>query len=60
MKLEQAIDSAKACGLRTYREAYYNIYHHVMNIFIYSEINAEMKELIEDLKPYMDKLDEEF
>ena len=60
MKLVEAIDLAKTCGLRTYREAYYNVYHHAMNIFIYSEINTEMKELMEDLKPHLDNLDEEF
>ena len=58
MKLNEAIDIAKGCGLKTYREAYSNVLIHAMNLFVYSEIDNEMLELREELEPYMDNLDE--
>lgn len=50
MKLEHAFKIAKACGLSTVEDAILNIELHVLNIFDYSEIKNEMKELYEDLK----------
>lgn len=60
MKLERALELARSCGMSTYREAYSNVNYHAMNIFAYDKINDELRELAEELKPYMDKLDEKF
>lgn len=60
MKLNKAIELAKACGLNTYRQAYFNIRYHAMNIFVYDKINDELNELVEDLEPYRDRLDDKF
>ena len=50
MKLNIAVELAKACGLSTYGEAMANINHKAMNIFSYDKISEELKELNDDFQ----------
>lgn len=50
MKLKDAIEIAKDCGLETIGEAIYNIKLHAGNIFNYGEEIAEYKELCDEFK----------
>ena len=45
MKLISAVDIAKACGLRTIKDAFANIDIHCMSIFAYTRIEEELIEL---------------
>ena len=45
MKLEECIKIGKDCGLTTLGEAYDNINHSAMSLFIWGEIPKEMAEL---------------
>jgi len=45
MKLEECIKIGKDCGLTTLGEAYDNINHSAMSLFIWGEILREMAEL---------------
>ena len=45
MKLEECIKIGKDCGLTTLGEAYDNINHSAMSLFIWGEIPREMIEL---------------
>lgn len=45
MKLEEAVKIGRDCGLTTYQEALDNINYHVLNIFVYDEIEKELEEL---------------
>ena len=45
MKLAQAIPLAEACGLTTVGQAVMNVEMHALNIFKYSEMEGEIKEL---------------
>ena len=56
MKLETAVEIAKACDLTTYQEALDNINYHAMNAFAYTEIATELKELADDFKASGHKL----
>ena len=49
MKLIDAIDLAKACGLKTVKEAFSNVDLHAMNIFSYTKIYDELKELRDEI-----------
>jgi|SaaInlStandDraft_4_1057021.scaffolds.fasta_scaffold13543_4 hypothetical protein len=50
MKLDQALRIGKECGMETVQEALANIQGHAMNMFPYSEIDAELVELYLDSK----------
>lgn len=50
MKLKDAVEIAKACGLTTIGEAVFNIKFHAMCIFEYGKEVEEYKELIEECK----------
>ena len=50
MKLKSALDIAKDCGLHTVGEALLNIEIHALNIFNYSKLEDEIKELHLELK----------
>lgn len=52
MKLIDAIDIAKACGLTTIGEAVFNIKIHAMNIFTYGEETKEISELEKEASLY--------
>jgi hypothetical protein len=52
MKLTQALQIAKDCGLETIGEAIYNIAIHAGNIFNYGEEITEYEELCKDFKVY--------
>lgn len=60
MKLQTAVELAKECGLKTYGEAIMNVRHHAMNIFTYSEIGTELKELHDEFNESEFCQDEEF
>lgn len=45
MKLQQALETARDCGLETVGEAIYNINIHAPNLFSYDKMNDELKEL---------------
>jgi len=45
MKLEDCINIAKECGLSTLGEAYDNIDNHVLNLFVFDEVQSELQEL---------------
>lgn len=45
MKLQQALEIARSCGLETVGEAILNIKMHSTSLFAYPELDAELKEL---------------
>jgi len=45
MKLDAAIALGDACGLETIEECVCNVEMHAMSLFLYSEVEAELKEL---------------
>lgn len=45
MKLQQALEIARSCGLETVGEAILNIKMHSPSLFAYSELDAELAEL---------------
>ena len=45
MKLSEALDMGYGCGLEEVDECIKNIRAHAPNLFLYSEINAELTEL---------------
>ncbi len=49
MKKQQALETAYICGLRTVGEAYDNVCLHAPNLFKYSEIEAQLNELADEL-----------
>lgn len=50
MKVKEAIELGKACGLETIKECIINIEIHSPSLFAYTKINEELNELYEDLK----------
>ncbi len=50
MKLKEALEIGRDCGLDTVSEAILNIRFHAMNIFAYDEERLEYNELIEDFE----------
>ena len=50
MKLKDALEIGKECGLTTVSEAIYNIRLHAMNIFLYGEEQKEYHELCEEYR----------
>lgn len=52
MKVKEACEIAKDCGLETIGEAILNIELHVLSLFSYDEIDKELRELYEDAKNY--------
>lgn len=48
MKLVEAIDIGKACGLDSIEECVDNIVIHAGSFFAYSEMNKELDELISE------------
>ena len=55
MKLNEAIDLGKECGLETIEECLLNVELHSTSLFAYSKLNQELTELYEDLeKQYPD------
>lgn len=50
MRLEEAVEIARECGLETYGEAYRNIVVHAMNLFAYPSIPEEIQELERELE----------
>lgn len=52
MKLKTALELGQECGLTTVGDAVYNIRLHAMNIFEYSKINEEYKELIDECNEF--------
>lgn len=57
MKLIDAIDLAKACGLKTVREAFSNVDLHATMIFSYKEMEGELQELYVEVKNLFDEMD---
>ena len=53
MKLAQAIEIGKSCGLTTLNEIVYNIKLHAIQLFDYDNIDKELQELDEDVYNYM-------
>ena len=52
MKVKEACEIAEECGLETIGEAILNIEIHATSLFLYSELNKELRELYEDAKNY--------
>jgi len=52
MKLKDAIEFGKDCGLNTVEECVSNIEIHAMNLFRYTEINKELKELYDEYNTF--------
>ena len=50
MKLQEAIEIGKECGLETIEECINNVTFHSTSFFAYDELEAECDELYEDLK----------
>jgi len=50
MKLKEALEIAKDCGLEDVGESLYNITMHAMSIFNYNEEKQEIEELFKDFK----------
>lgn len=50
MKLKEAREIGKECGLSTDAECIANIEIHCMNLFPYSDIDKELQELMDDCK----------
>ena len=48
MKLINALELGKECGLKNVSSSLLNVEHYAMNMFVYSEINKEFKELVEE------------
>ena len=55
MTLKACLEIGNDCGLKTVGEAIYNINLHAGNIFDYSKINIEMKELLDEAKDLFSK-----
>ena len=47
MKIQEALEIAEDCGLETVGEAIYNIQIHAPSLFSYSDIDKELKELVD-------------
>ncbi|WP_294402451.1 hypothetical protein [uncultured Clostridium sp.] len=60
MKLSDAVEIAKECGLTTYGEAIMNVRIHAMNIFNYDEIEDELNELVKEFNESGKDIDDEF
>lgn len=54
MKLYDACDIGKACGLETVGEAVLNISMHAISIFAYDQLNDELNELYSEADAYDD------
>jgi hypothetical protein len=54
MKLIDVVLQGKFCGLETVEECILNFELHMMQIFPYSELERECKELIKDVQAYED------
>lgn len=50
MKLAEAIDIGKECGLETIEESILNIELHSVSLFLYDKIREELNELYQELK----------
>ena len=50
MRLAEALEIADICGLETKGEAVNNIMLHVLNLFVYEDIDKELAELVSDAK----------
>ena len=50
MKLKQALELGKICGLETPEECVNNVITHAMQLFYWPDIQKEIDELIEDAK----------
>jgi DNA phosphorothioation-dependent restriction protein DptG len=50
MKLGECLSTAYICGLESVEEAIFNIEHLATNLFIYEEIDNELKELFQEFK----------
>jgi hypothetical protein len=49
MKLEEALEIGKECGLTTIEECVLNIEIHAPNLFAYTEIDKELRELYDEV-----------
>lgn len=57
MKLINAVDIAKSCGLNTIKEAFANIDIHATMVFSYKEMEGELQELYVEVKNLFEEMD---
>ncbi len=48
MKFKEAQQLGRGCGLATPAEWIWNVINHAQNLFVYTEMNQEIEELLQD------------
>jgi dihydroorotate dehydrogenase len=59
MKLVDAVDIAKACGLTTIKDAFANIDIHATMVFAYTKMEEELNELYKEIIALFEEMDVE-
>lgn len=58
MKLKEAVDLGRACGLRTVEECVRNVHIHCMSLFIYEDVPGELNELDKEYQEWLCSFEE--